>query len=91
MQVLYLHGNVIAKLSDAGKLAALPKLTKLTLHGNPVCGAPAYRMYLPAHLPRLKSLDFGCITKARFCAFVADVCRGLQMWCNTASHQQMLR
>ena len=63
LQVLYLHGNCIRKLSDVAKLAQLPRLAKLTLHGNPICEAPAYRMFVPAHVPLLKSLDFGPFTK----------------------------
>jgi Leucine-rich repeat len=61
--VLYLHGNRIAKLPEIAKLAQLPKLTKLTLHGNPCCEARSYRWFVPAHVPALKSLDFGAFTK----------------------------
>lgn len=63
VQVIYLHGNKISKLTDVKKLATLPNLTKLTLHGNPIAEMPVYRLYIPAHIPALKSLDFGSITK----------------------------
>ncbi|KAK2140074.1 hypothetical protein NP493_6009g00002 [Ridgeia piscesae] len=36
LQILYLHGNAIMKLSEVDKLIELPHLTKLTLHGNPI-------------------------------------------------------
>jgi hypothetical protein len=39
-QVLYMHGNNISRLSEVRKLAALPALQKLTLHGNPVRAPP---------------------------------------------------
>lgn len=35
-QVLYLHGNQISHMGDVARLAKLPNLTKLTLHGNPI-------------------------------------------------------
>ena len=35
-QVLYLHGNQISHMSDVARLAKLPHLAKLTLHGNPI-------------------------------------------------------
>lgn len=63
LQVIYLHGNNIGKLSDVKKLAGLSNLSKLTLHGNPIAEMPVYRLYIPAHIPALKSLDFGSITK----------------------------
>ena len=34
--ILYLHGNEIQDLKQIEKLAALPNLKKLTLHGNPI-------------------------------------------------------
>ena len=37
LKTLQLEGNGIQELSEVDKLAGLPKLTKLSLHGNPVC------------------------------------------------------
>lgn len=62
-QVLYLHSNKIAKLSEVSKLAALPKLAKLTLHGNPVTRLANYRLCVAHHLTSLRSLDFAAFTK----------------------------
>lgn len=62
MQVLYLHGNQITTLKEVQNLAALPRLTKLTLHGNPISENPSCRLYAAAVLEQLKSLDFGSIT-----------------------------
>jgi U2 small nuclear ribonucleoprotein A' len=36
----------------------LPKLTRLSVLGNPVCRSKDYRLYLIALLPKLKLLDF---------------------------------
>jgi Leucine-rich repeat len=63
MQVLYLHGNRIAKLKAVTQLAALPKLVKLTLHGNPVSEKKGCRLAIAAAMPRLRSLDFSAITR----------------------------
>ena len=45
LKTLYLHGNYVAKLTEADKLRALP-LQSLTLHGNPIEQISGYRMYL---------------------------------------------
>lgn len=75
MQVLYLHSNKISKLSDVAKLAGLPKLAKLTLHGNPVAACVSYRLSVPHHLTGLRSLDFTSITRMdREC--IANYSRG---------------
>lgn len=63
LQVLYLHSNKILKLGQVARLARLPQLGKLTLHGNPVAQVPTYRRAIPHLLPRLRSLDFAPITK----------------------------
>ncbi|XP_036113827.1 transmembrane O-methyltransferase homolog isoform X1 [Molossus molossus] len=36
LSVLYLHGNGIQRLGEVNKLAILPRLRSLTLHGNPI-------------------------------------------------------
>ncbi|XP_045037745.1 leucine-rich repeat-containing protein 51 isoform X2 [Desmodus rotundus] len=36
LSVLYLHGNSIQRLGEVNKLATLPRLRSLTLHGNPI-------------------------------------------------------
>lgn len=63
VQVLYLHSNKISELSDVAKLAVLPKLSKLTLHGNPAAACVSYRMSVPHHIASLRSLDFTAITR----------------------------
>ncbi|GIL43247.1 hypothetical protein Vafri_1043 [Volvox africanus] len=63
LQVLYYHGNNITNLNDVLKLQALPKLNKLTLHGNPIAETKNYKNWVVAHLPNLRNMDFGTITK----------------------------
>lgn len=41
--VLYLHGNSIQRLGEVNKLAVLPQLRSLTLHGNPTEEEKGYR------------------------------------------------
>ncbi|CAH8529413.1 unnamed protein product [Schistosoma rodhaini] len=36
LKIIYMHGNKIATFQEVIKLRQLPKLTKLTLHGNPI-------------------------------------------------------
>lgn len=36
LKIIYMHGNKIETLQEVIKLRQLPKLTKLTLHGNPI-------------------------------------------------------
>uniref|UniRef100_A0A3B3XUN5 Leucine-rich repeat-containing protein 51 n=1 Tax=Poecilia mexicana TaxID=48701 RepID=A0A3B3XUN5_9TELE len=36
LRVLYLHGNNISTLSEVDRLAVLPHLHSVTLHGNPI-------------------------------------------------------
>lgn len=43
LRLLYLHGNYISKLSEVDKLAVLPSLHTITLHGNPIVTEPDYR------------------------------------------------
>lgn len=63
LQVLYLHGNQISQLSEVTKLQKVGKLTKLTLHGNPIQQRLAYRPYILAHMTHLKALDFSPVTQ----------------------------
>lgn len=49
--------------SDLKMLRQLPKLRKLTLHGNPVEEVKNYRYFVIELLPTLKELDFCPITK----------------------------
>ncbi|XP_071989859.1 leucine-rich repeat-containing protein 51 isoform X2 [Engystomops pustulosus] len=63
LSVLNLHGNSISDLREVDKLAALPKLKSLTLHGNPIESEKGYRSYILSLLPNLKSLDFSAVTK----------------------------
>ncbi|XP_018430491.1 PREDICTED: leucine-rich repeat-containing protein 51 [Nanorana parkeri] len=43
LSVLNLHGNSICQLTEVDKLATLPKLKSLTLHGNPIEVEKGYR------------------------------------------------
>ena len=62
--MLYLHGNSIMNLAEIDKLALLPNLITLTLHGNPIDNQKGYRQYVLAKLPSLRTLDFSRVTKA---------------------------
>ncbi|KAL0973477.1 hypothetical protein UPYG_G00204470 [Umbra pygmaea] len=62
LQVLYLHGNSICKLSEVDMLGVLPLLHTLTLHGNAIENEGGYRGYVIAVLPHLKTLDFSAVT-----------------------------
>ncbi|CAM4549755.1 hypothetical protein PO909_003578 [Leuciscus waleckii] len=63
LRLLYLHGNRICKLSEVDKLAVLPSLHTITLHGNPIVTEPDYRAHLIATLPHVKMIDFSAVTK----------------------------
>ncbi|XP_067145692.1 leucine-rich repeat-containing protein 51 [Apteryx mantelli] len=60
---LDLHANGIRSLAEVDKLAALPRLRRLTLHGNPVEEQRGYRSYVLAALPQLRSFDFSGVTE----------------------------
>ncbi|KAF7236587.1 Leucine-rich repeat-containing protein 51 [Varanus komodoensis] len=60
---LNLHGNSIQQLSEVDKLAVLPHLRSLTLHGNPIEEEKGYRSYVLSTLPQLKSFDFSGVTR----------------------------
>ena len=63
LTVLYLHANNITKFIELKFLTKLPKLTKLSLHGNEIESKKHYRSYVIHTLPGLHMLDFSCITK----------------------------
>ncbi|KAM5181837.1 leucine-rich repeat-containing protein 51 [Mantella aurantiaca] len=63
LSVLNLHGNSICQLSEVDKLAVLPNLKSLTLHGNPIEGEKGYRSHVLSILPQLKTFDFSAVTK----------------------------
>ncbi|XP_075054458.1 leucine-rich repeat-containing protein 51 [Mixophyes fleayi] len=63
LSVLNLHGNSIGQLGQVDKLAALPNLKSLTLHGNPIEAEKGYRSYILSVLTNLKTLDFSAVTK----------------------------
>ncbi|XP_006003641.1 leucine rich repeat containing 51 [Latimeria chalumnae] len=63
LKVLYLHGNSISSLSEVDKLACLPYLKTLTLHGNPIETEKGYRNYVVVTLPQVKKFDFSGVTK----------------------------
>lgn len=63
LSVLYLHANDITRLDEIDKLAKLPNLKTLTLHGNPLENIKGYRQYALSVLPNLRQLDFCAVTK----------------------------
>ncbi|KAM6159055.1 leucine-rich repeat-containing protein 51 [Rhynchocyon petersi] len=63
LSVLYLHGNSIHRLGEVDKLAILPRLRSLTLHGNPIEEEKGYRQYVLCTLPRVTTFDFSGVTK----------------------------
>ncbi|XP_008064276.1 leucine-rich repeat-containing protein 51 isoform X2 [Carlito syrichta] len=64
LSVLYLHGNSIQQLGEVNKLAVLPRLRSLTLHGNPMEEEKGYRQYVLCTLSRITTFDFSGVTKA---------------------------
>ncbi|KAJ1343393.1 phosphoribosylaminoimidazolesuccinocarboxamide synthase [Batrachochytrium salamandrivorans] len=58
--VLYLHANCIDDIAEVDKLEGLTHLFNLTLHGNPLEHAKAYRSVVLSHIPKLKHLTFNC-------------------------------
>lgn len=63
LQILYLHGNTIMKLSEVDKLIELPHLSKLSLHGNPIENDKSYRLYVLTQVPQLRNFDMTAITR----------------------------
>ncbi|XP_036924480.1 transmembrane O-methyltransferase homolog isoform X1 [Sturnira hondurensis] len=53
LSVLYLHGNSIQRLGEVNKLAILPRLRSLTLHGNPIEEEKGYRTQVGTMSPAI--------------------------------------
>ncbi|XP_053416231.1 transmembrane O-methyltransferase isoform X2 [Nycticebus coucang] len=53
LSVLYLHGNSIHRLGEVNKLAVLPRLRSLTLHGNPIEEEKGYRAQVETMSPAI--------------------------------------
>lgn len=64
LSVLYFHANNVSKLSEVEKLASLPNLRSLALHGNPIENSEGYKQYVISRIPQLKSLDFATIIRS---------------------------
>jgi len=63
LKTLFLHANKIRKLTEIDKLAKLPHLRSLTLHGNPLEEERQYRLYVILMIPQLVNLNFSGISK----------------------------
>jgi len=64
LKLLYLHGNAVADIKEVDKLACLPELQKLSLHGNPIENSTQnYKCYVLCRIPQLKSFDMVTVTK----------------------------
>lgn len=73
LSVLYLHGNCIADVHTLEPLLSLPKLTTLTVHGNPLVAQSSFRYWLIRNLPNLRRIDFSPVTnQEREDAFALD-------------------
>lgn len=62
LTALYLHANRITRLRDITKLAQLPKLKALTIHGNPAEEQAHARFRIISAIPTLRTLNFSPIT-----------------------------
>ncbi|WIA28146.1 hypothetical protein OEZ86_010715 [Tetradesmus obliquus] len=58
LESLVLTNNKISELRDIDPLSSLPKLTTLSISGNPVALKKEYRLYTISRCPKLKVLDF---------------------------------
>lgn len=64
LKLLYFHGNVVADIKEVDKLAGLPQLQKLSLHGNPIENKTQnYKCYVLMRIPQLKNFDMVTVTK----------------------------
>lgn len=64
LQILYLHANSINDIHETDKLTGVPKLRKLSLHGNPIAGIKNYRFHILSKIPQLTNFDMSAVTKA---------------------------
>ena len=62
-RLLYLHCNQLEDWTLLETLKKMQKLSRLTLHCNPLSNKKAYRPTVIANLPHLKSLDFVLISE----------------------------
>lgn len=80
LQILYLHGNCIAELSQVENLRAATRLKKLTLHGNPIENVKDYRNSVLTTIPSLNEFDFSCVVKSDR--------TNAEVWCK--NHQNLM-
>jgi len=65
LKLLYFHGNTVADIKEVDKLAGLPALQKLSLHGNPIENRTQnYKCYVLNKIPQLKNFDMATVTKS---------------------------
>ena len=58
VQTVLLTNNSLQELADLDPLGSLPRLTTLSLIGNPVVMRQHYRLYAIFKIPHLRVLDF---------------------------------
>ncbi|KAL7679824.1 putative leucine-rich repeat domain superfamily [Plasmopara halstedii] len=61
--VLSIGNNLLQSTEGLLHLKCLEKLRVLNLSGNPVCTDPEYRLFILAHLEKLKYLDYALVNK----------------------------
>lgn len=64
LQNLMLTNNQISNFNDLDGIEEFSNLLRLSLIGNPITKEKNYRLYIIAHLPNLKHLDFKKIKKS---------------------------
>ena len=62
-RIFYLHCNQLEDWNILDILKKLNKLSRLTLHCNPLAAKKCYRPTVIANLPSLRSLDFSLISR----------------------------
>eukprot|EP00812_Abedinium_dasypus_P010105 NODE_3746_length_747_cov_265.332370.p1 GENE.NODE_3746_length_747_cov_265.332370~~NODE_3746_length_747_cov_265.332370.p1 ORF type:complete len:210 (-),score=68.65 NODE_3746_length_747_cov_265.332370:100-729(-) len=62
LTILHLHANRIPELGAIRTLKDLPKLSAVTLHGNPLASQSQYRNFVVYSIPALTKLDFAAVT-----------------------------
>jgi len=63
LRILYLHCNLLDEWNILDILKRLKKLSRLTLHCNPLAAKKSYRPTIIANLPILRCLDFSLISE----------------------------